>query len=226
MVRARKFTKKKRITRKQNRRFNRRMMLGNPKQKVYYFKRHVDLSTLVAGNDAAFTNYSLEFKLSDVPNYTEFTALYDNYRINAVKVSFIPVYNISSMFVLRTTDDYVPTLSSTKGLPYFTRTYSCIDYTDDNELATGDNYRQYANCKVKPICKIHKRYLKPRVLMDIGEAGSVNPIRNPWLASETPSVPYYSLKFGWEPLPTGSVASGDAVFKVEAVYYMSFKTPH
>lgn len=225
--------KKRRVGRRGRRRnanrkrMNVKLALGNPKQKVYYFKRHVNYGTISAAGDGAQINWSTNFILEDVPGYTEFTALFDSYKINAVKIAFLPVYNVSypvtsaSGAPVTTT----PALSNTAFLPAFIRTFSVIDYNDDTPLTTADEYREYANCKVRQITKVHSRYIKPKILMDSTNSAVVNPMKNPWINTSVTDIPYLGIKFGSEPLPADSVASGNSMFRVEAKFYMSFKTP-
>ena len=63
--------------------------LLNSRFQVYNFTRKCEYDQVYPtfGNavDRVFT-----FALADLPNYTEFTTLFDQYRINAVKLTFIP----------------------------------------------------------------------------------------------------------------------------------------
>jgi len=58
------------------------------RQKVHFFKRHVDLGTITLSS-AGITTQGYSFQLDEVPNYTEFTALYDQYKLSAVAIKFI-----------------------------------------------------------------------------------------------------------------------------------------
>ena len=86
----RKKPRTKSYRKKYNRRYNKKLILGNPKQKVYYFKRHVELSAVVAAADGVDTFQNYQFSMADLDNFNDFTNLFDYYKINAVKIRFMP----------------------------------------------------------------------------------------------------------------------------------------
>ena len=96
------------------------------------------------------------------------------------------------------------------------RFFSAIDYTDATAPTTIDQLREYSTCKMTPILKTHKRVIyKPKIL------DSSSYTLSPWISCDSPSVNYFGLKIGVEPMGSTSVTSMD--FSIEAVFYMSFK---
>lgn len=196
-------TRGRRGFRRFKRRFYRKRFSKKSSQRVYRFTRHCDISPSLLSNINP-TFGSINFSLNDLPNYTEFTSLYDMYKINAVTVTFIPqmTENVSAV-----------TLNN----PYAnTRFYSCIDYNDNSPPTTIDEVRQYQNCKVTSILRMHKRYIyKPKVL----DAGGYT--FSPWISTAFPSNNYYGLKYAVE--STQATGALTFEFKIEAKFYMSFK---
>lgn len=187
-------------------RYRRRTYRTNRRgQKVYMYKRMTGVFGTLTVNNVTPTFFGYNFSLSDLPNPTEFTNLYDVYKINAVKMVFIPqqTENIS--------------LSTVNNAAANARFFSAIDYTDSTGPSSIDDLRQYQSCKYTPILRPHKRYLKPRI-MDSG--ANYNPGR-PWLACSSPNVNYFGVYIGVEPI-SSSVAATMA-YSIECTYYVSFK---
>lgn len=192
-------TYKKRTFRK------RRTIRRKGTQKIYQYKRLSGaFSTFVLSNVAnAYTAYN--FSLGDVPNYTEFTALYDYYKINAVKVTLLPqmTQNVS--------------LGDVNNAWASKRLFSAIDYNDSSAVTTIDEIRQYSTCKFTPILKRHSRYFKPR----INDSGSVYNPGRPWLLCSSPNTNYFAIKLAGETMNSSGVANME--YTVEVMFYLSFK---
>lgn len=168
------------------------------------FKRFTGALGTVTIQSISDTFQAFNFSLDDLPSYTEFTALYDMYKINAVKVSFLPqmTENIS--------------LTSVNNPHAYTRFFSAIDYNDSTAPSSIDELRQYQTCKYTPILRPHKRYIyKPKIL------DSSNTSRSPWIATSSPSTNYFGLKIAVENMNSTTTTSMDYV--IEAKYYVSFK---
>ena len=191
-------TTKRYFKRKFSRRYNKRG------QRIYRFVRYTSgLGTFIANNIlASYGGYN--FSLNDLPNVTEFTSLFDMYKINAIKISFIPqmTENISA---------------TSANNPYAnTRFFSAIDYNDSSTPTTIDELRQYSTCKYTPILKTHTRMIyKPKILDSSSYSVS------PWMSTASPSANYFGLKVGVE--PTQSTVTTSFEYKIEAKFYMSFK---
>jgi len=186
-------------------RYRRRTRYNRRGQKVYMFKRMTGIfgQLTISNINDTFDGYN--FSLSDLPNVTEFTSLYDVYKINAVKIVFIPqmTQNIS--------------LSTVNNAAANARFFSAIDYTDSTGPTSMDQLRQYQSCKYTSCLRTHKRYFKPRI-MDSGAA--YNPGK-PWIATSSPNVNYFGLYIGVEPM-SASVTPTMA-YSIECTYYVSFK---
>lgn len=172
-------------------------------KKVSYFTRHCALVDFTISN-TVFTYASFNFSLNDLPNYSEFTSLYDMYKLNAVKITFLPqmTENVSSGSINN---------------PYAnTRFMSAIDYNDGTPPSSANEIREYQSYKMTPILKRHTRYIrKPKLLDSNGFSIS------PWMSTAFPSPNYYGLKVAVEPMSSTSTLTMS--YTVECKYYVSFK---
>jgi len=145
---------------------------------------------------------SYNFRLSNVPASTEFTSLFDQYKINAVSLTFYPQQTEVDTHVS-------PAVQNV-------RIFTAIDYNDNDIPANIDALRQYDNVEVHPITEKFSVYIaNPRF------ADTTGAVRTGYINTSSPSTLHFGLKYGVEVVSPG--ASGTYTFKVEAVYYFSFK---
>ena len=186
------------------RRFKARSRYSKRGQKLYLFKRQAGLGQLVMQNILP-TYAGFTFNLSQVPGVTEFQNLYDQYKINCIKVMFLPqmTENIS--------------LGSVNNPAANARFFSTIDYNDSTPPTSVDDLRQYQSVKMTPCLKIHKRVIfKPKIVDSSGYTVS------PWLNTTNINTNYYGLKVALEPMASSSTTT--MTYNIEAKFYLSFKT--
>lgn len=156
------------------------------------------------------------FQLSDVPSYTEFTSLFDSYRIKGVKYQFVPVFNEAS--VQPTT---FATPSDRYGLPM-------INYVIDQDgpllAPTSENQLlEYATCKRMILDKQKSIYIRnPRVEIAVGTgvtATAAEGKAGQWIDCSAPNVEHYGLKY-W--IPEENLSKSVAI-RVYITYYLQFK---
>lgn len=178
------------------------VMYKTPKDPVRLYKRTSDYFTLpVSGTTGALGSYT--FTLNSIPNSTEFTSLYDQYKINAVSVCFYPKQT------------QVTSLTTTDNVRGNARILTAIDYNDDTPPTTLDELRQYESCEVDVILNKHERYItKPLFINSSGQNV------NAWLSTANPSTKHYGLKYGIEPT---QAVGGSFTYHVEVAYYIAFK---
>lgn len=201
--RKRTYRKRTGLKRNYRRRYTARSRYSKKGQKLYLFKRHVDFGEFtVANNINTYTAYN--FSLSDLPNSTEFTNLYDMYKINCVKIKFLPQQTQSI------------SIGSINNPNASARFFSAIDYNDGAQPTSIDELRQYQTCKYTPILRQHKRVIfKPKILDTNGFSIA------PWMSTASPNANYFGLKVAVEPIDSTSTLS--MIYTVECTYYMSFK---
>lgn len=200
----RKYTKR---SRKMYRRKYKRVprSLGNPKQAVFYYTRFVDLGGITSTSTSTIYGAS-SFNLTQVPGYTDFTNLYDFYKLKAVKISFIPWGNI---------------FNGDSGTEYFLRMYTVIDYNDVTIPSSISELQQYKSCKWSPNNKIHKRYFKPKTIIDSYNELALTLDKQPWVPTSNTGNSYYGIKWAIE-----NAVNLTTRYKIEAKYYLMFKSPH
>lgn len=194
------------IRRRKIRNMRRRPMKKSYK-KVVVVKRTVALSNIAQTNANQHFQYS--FKISDLPNYTELTNLYDQYKIKSVQLKIVP--NVTSA-------DINPVASSV-GLPSI---HSVLDFSDSTALTSLNDYMQYSTYKATSPLKIHKRFCYPKQLQyaydQTAGAAAVADIKNVWIRSESVNIQHNGIKV-MVPAATANSCS----YEVYATYYVLLK---
>jgi len=174
---------------------------------VYRIRRTLD------ANDAkqtagAFAGFSSSFQLSDLDAYTEFTNLFDQYRIHMIRMRFRPRFNFAAVV---STTDIMP------------RLYTVIDYNDANPITGVAQLRQYQTLKETNFDADHVRCFKPKVAVAAYSAAftSYMSVTGGWIDTGSPAVQHYGLK--------GLVEAGHAgqvnlqVWSIETEYFLEFR---
>jgi len=95
--------KRKRVSRPYRRRYRRKTTMMRPRRPrgitskpVYHFKRTFQALSQTTASTAVISDlYS--FQITDLPNFSEFSNLFDSYRVNKVVLTFLPNHNTSQM---------------------------------------------------------------------------------------------------------------------------------
>ena len=167
-------------------------------------RRHVDgFSIPLVG--AASTAQGFNFSLTDVPNYSDFTNLYDQYKICAVHVKFYP------------SQTQTITLNTLERANACARFLSAIDLNDSTAPLTADEVRQYETCEVTSILETHERFIKHPLYQNSSGQNTGD-----WVATSSPSLNWSGLKIFIEPCnATGT--STTLTYHLEMIYYLCFK---
>lgn len=176
------------------------------KQPVQYFKRTLWLPNWLSVPAGSDQFASLKFNLSQLPNHSEFTALYDQYKISMVKVELIPQFDNAN----------VGSITSTNVI---TQNYSVLDYDDITVPTTMDTLMQYQNLKRTPSTRIIKRIIKPKFaaeLFNTGIATAYRPTRG-FIDCNYDTVEHYGMKFGFTSNPQSQKIG------LKVTYYLAFK---
>jgi hypothetical protein len=140
--------------------------------------------------------------LQDLPGYTEFTNLFDQYKIDWVELRFIPVINTSN-----------------SALPCDSLIYSTVDF-DDNTATNAGSIKEYELCEVHSPTQEWKVSLAPRVAI-AAYAGAFTSYANQasWIDVASTSVQHFGVKVGCQN------ANGSAqTWKVVGKYHVSFRS--
>jgi len=149
------------------------------------------------------------FRLDDLPNVTEFTNLFQEYKINAVKLRFVPSYNDSTSGAV-----------AANRLPIFHMV------KDDDDIApptTVDQLYQYDSYQMRRTDKPFTMYIRPKALglaYRVGVTSGQMPGKGGWMSCDTADVPYYGLKWASD---LGAVNTAVSM-KVFATYYIQLRS--
>jgi len=172
-----------------------------------------NLSGASATDDLA----AYSFQLSDLSGYAAFTSLYDQYRILAVKMEFVPI------------DSYAPIWNGAAIVqvqsPILT---TCLDL-DDATTPTSSVVLAHESSKLHGalnanVAKKYVRWIEPAIAIEnyqTGGFGGYTSKTKQWCDCASPAVQHYGLK-AWVFAPAGSLAYTCEVF---ATYYLEFKMP-
>lgn len=159
------------------------------------------VGTAISGAGVGYT-----FQLNQCVQYTDWVAVYDQYRIVAVEISFSPIYN-----------------TITKTVDGQGRLFTCIDY-DDAAAPTGPNdVRRFDTCIVTNAYSPVTRRLVPRCADALysGAFTSYGSSANRWIDCASPGVQHYGVK-AWVD-PSTSVPT---TYSVEIKMYLEFRGQH
>jgi len=157
-------------------------------------------------------SFTYNFNLTDLDNYTSFTNLFDQWRIDAVVFRVIPMQNALGLTTNSTT-----TLS---------RLYTVIDYDDATAIGLESTMRGNESCMLVPPGEGCSRTFRPRMALAAYQGaftGYMN-AQSTWIDSNTPAVQHYGLKLL---VTAGQVGQTQLQsWTIERDYHVSFRKVH
>lgn len=206
--------------------FSKRSLAGS----IYTFKRFhtFTVSTRTsqqAGNsDIAWddpTGYlGLKFSLQDVPNASEFTTLFDQYRIKSVAVKMTPIWNNAEASEIDAND---PTEAQNMVATYV------YDFDNISSVLSIDEFNQYQRRHQKTLAGTRSKnmYVKPRAQVRVLTSGgnSTNALSSAlqWQDCIDDSVPYYGIRMLVKPINIQYNPSDNFVLRLDFTYVLQFK---
>jgi hypothetical protein len=188
------------------------------KYNVHAYKRYATAQLFTITAPATAYNSVFTFKLSDVRNSSELTALYDQYMITGCKVRFRLVTNPDAENLINSSVN--PSASNFYPKLMYTRDYDNDSVETPNDLRERNTTKmkilrpnQYIDVFVRPA-------IRNQVYLD-GVTTATSPIWKQWLDCSTTQVPHYGLKWcvDFEGFSIGTWYHVSA----EIVYYLKFK---
>jgi hypothetical protein len=172
--------------------------------------RQITGPTTVTAQAAATTNNTTYFQLSNLDNSASFENVWDQYRIDAIRMTCKPQNNAIGL-VTNSTTSLVPL-------------YCVIDYDNTSNLSTAAAAREYANCICLEPGESFVRVFQPRVAT-AAYSGSFTSYANqepPWIDCASPNVQHYGIKI----LVPGATAAQTQLQSWDIVYeyFLSFKS--
>lgn len=178
-------------------------------------------TTTAATATPAYYSFALAFCLADIPSYSEFTNLYDHYRINGVSVKFTPVYTDVAQ---------APTAaaSNTGAMLHMIYDYDDLTVPGTNEAAV-DTLREYPNFKTYNLAsnRTFKKFIRPKLQTAVYGSGAFGvraESKRLWIDANDVNANYFGMKGIIELYQLNANISYFPI-KVEATYYLAFKNP-
>lgn len=171
------------------------------RNKVYTFSRKFRLGAVAASSvTGASGGYS--FSLSQLPNASDFTNLFDQYRLAQITVTFAPNYVQANIPV-----------------------YTCFDYDDASTPPSLLTLFEKETCRVSTSDQIIERSFTPRVLREVyatvATSGYETAI-HPWIDSVNDTIPHYGFKYFIAPLPTSGLTN---TYEVNVEFIVQGRNP-
>lgn len=148
------------------------------------------------------------FQLSDCSEYSYCTALFDEYKLCAVKVEWFPRGNTKDV-------DNSELVSGVF--------YDAIDYDDASVSSLDvDKINQYRMCRAHRITQPIKRYFKPRFLASAYASSTTTGYgsRRGWLDCAYPGIPHYGWKYTMQ---LGGAPGTTYYYDTRVTYYLMFR---
>lgn len=193
------------------------------------YKFGMDLQNGFTYNGANTGSYGLQFAFTlsglqvysagalvvtiPMPNYTELTALYDQYRIDYVDMQFIFSNNQSSVNTPATV------------LPIM---YLCKDYDDTNSASVTD-LQQYSTQQTWQLGNmtngngVHHVKVKPNVDISLYQGLTTGYARGKPMLVDTgsPAVPHYGVKVAFDPISQPGASTLVGYLSINAVFHLT-----
>jgi len=161
------------------------------------------------------TYYSKSFKYSDTDDYTNYSAIYDAYRIYGIHIKILPRCSPEEGGVSSGTGNQI--------------CYIAVDYDDDIPPTTQTSVRNTGTCKQFSATRPFSMFIRPRNTgaLFAGAAFSGYSInqggkRGPWVDMANPGVKYYGIKIA----TAGTSASfpvDSYAFDISYTYYVELR---
>lgn len=161
-----------------------------------------------------YNNGIFKFKLEDLPGFTDFTNLYENFKITGVKLRFIPTMGTSSDAV-----DANTTIMEPLAL--------CIDRGANDNIAFNPTFSallENQDVKIRSSYKPFSLYIAYPKAHTPADGVTQTVLTSPWLDTEVNGqvVDHHGLKFDFQAaVPT----TRSVWFRVYATYYLKCRAP-
>lgn len=173
------------------------------RETTYRFVRNCSRPSIVGA--VIPTPGGIGFALNDLPDFGEYTALFDAYRIIKVDLTMYP-YKIAGV--------------NPSG-PVLINLYTVTDPDDATPIGV-DAMRQYANFRVTPATRVFRQTIYPKVATQVynGVAAAYAQPKAPvWIDCANADVVHYGFKWTYDP----SLVTETYGWRLECRYFLEFK---
>lgn len=186
---------------------------------MHCFKRYTNAQTFQIAAPLTELDQCQIFQFAHLINSSEFTTLYDRYKLTGVTMKFQLINDPDS--------SYDPTGVSNTGSTFFPKLWWIRDY-DDSSTETLDQFRQRAGVKytiLKPNKEV-KIFVKPAILTQLYSTATTtgySPKWNQWIDIGNTNVPHYGLKWIFDTNGIAARTDRPWYLRVEMQYRFSCK---
>lgn len=163
---------------------------------VYKFSRTINERYDFSTDGINPTLVAFVFTLDQLPDYTDFTRLFDMYKIQKIEIQWNPEYTelTDAALVSNAVNVYVN---------------SVVDLTDASAPSSVDELLQSQQLQQTSVTKVHSRKWQPTFLM-----GGLVPC-SCWLPTSSPSERHYCVKVAVPPTGVAMTFRSRAKFSLE-----------
>lgn len=152
-----------------------------PRPNTYSFKRSIFYENLFIVSTGTPLGYAFQQKLDQLPGYTDFTNLYDQYMIKKIVIKLIPKI---------TQHNLATTTTGNSDLP---QVHSVVDYDDATTPTSVNQLVEYQSHKMTRGNQVHTRVIVPKVELNADSAVSA-PKAYQWLDCDSASINHRGIK--------------------------------
>lgn len=170
--------------------------------------------------NGAWTALNFSFKLSNLVNYSEFTSLFNQYRINAIKVMVLPYYDSNDMSNIN------PDGGTGVGRPANPVLWTCSE--DDGTTTVVNLNAVMQNNRARLVKRPNlpfSVYFKPKFQTTVANQSSVvsaHPMRG-WIDTQNYEVVHYGVSIAGYIPAASSASTPPLTYKIFIKYYLAFK---
>jgi hypothetical protein len=183
--------------------------IGPPKDQVYRFVRSYTNPTQVTAT-ATGAGGALAFTLNSVATSSDFTSLFDQYRMVNAVVKFVPL---------------AAPLGQSTSSTNFPVIYTAIDPDDSTTPASQADLEQYETLQVVPNGQPFQRSLTPKAALAAYSGVFTSFAQAPqrmWMDCSSDSIQFYGLKWF---VPSITTAGTFNLYAIEIALTMEFRHP-
>lgn len=210
---VRRYYRRRRGSRKRFRRYMKRHGFKSRRPMRYSFTRTqmFEMDVRDWASYAAYCNSGTQywFSLDQLTDATEFTYLFDQYRICGVQCKFIYSQNSGEQAAI----------TSATTLPLL---YTIVDQ-DDGTQCSPTYMMEYMTVRINRLDRIVKRYVRPRANITNPE-GIGMATRGQWFDCDDSNVKYYGIKWDIDPMEYGTSENLIGKLRVYFKYYIQCRT--
>jgi hypothetical protein len=165
--------------------------------------------------------YGRSFSLNNVSQFSEFTGLFDQYKIESVEAQFSLINNPDAV--------NNPNATSATSSNIYPRLWTVVDHDTDN-IASIDAIKQYpkVRCRVLEPNKILKVKFSPKSQIQLynGVSGTGYGInKDGWIDLTNTTVEHYGLLGAIDGMGLVPAAMNSYLVRVEYKFWLAFKNP-